>query len=671
MKKILNKSIPFLFSSMLFLAIVKIFFHWISLPEINGGDWPYYAKGMFEKFTPLAPLWTAQGGIGLGGVNADFPIYSYLYFTIGVFVNILHFTWIYVYKVFWFWLPLVFGATGISYLYRSCQKKSTFWETSLAVFLYIANTYFLMLASGGQMGILLSYSVAPFVVGTVINSLRSFSETVSIVTLMRRGFLFGLVVSLEMLFDPRITYLMIGLVLLYMLFSFFIIRSIHIAHYIGYVIIGFATLLLIHSYWLLPFYFFKLLAIPMGITSSSGFTFFSFADFSHALSFLHPNWPENIFGKVHFLQPEFLLFPLLAFLGLLVVRKMQKEIGFVYLFFCFIALIGVFLAKGVNQPFGELNSWLFNHVIGFSLFRDPTKYYLFIAISYAVMIPLSLKTMVDFGIKRDFFQYIFFVLLLSIMLFQIRQALQGRLNGTFTQVSVPQDYIRFGNFLSSQPNFFRVLWIPQQSRFRFEGENHPVLNVNDIFNTTDPVKIANKLQSASGRKLVQDLSVKYIIIPYDSTGEIFLNDRKYDNIKRQNFIKKLDSISWLQKFSIGKIIVYEVPRYNGHFVLPNQTNVPYTRNSSSDYVVTINNISPQSLVFSEAYHPGWIGIVKNREIRSVQNPEGLNTFRLPAGTYKFHIIFIPEKYEKYFYAISFISFVGIMIFLLGSYKKKL
>ena len=33
----------------------------------------------------------------------------------------------------------------------------------------------------------------------------------------------------------------------------------------------------------------------------------------HALSLLHPNWPENLFGKVYFLQPEFLILPILAF----------------------------------------------------------------------------------------------------------------------------------------------------------------------------------------------------------------------------------------------------------------------------------------------------------------------------------------------------------------------
>src|SRR6266849_2561416 len=147
MKNTLSKFIPLLFAGLLFVFLLKIFSHWITLPEINAGDWPYYAKGMFDKFSLLAPLWTSQGGIGLGGVNADFPISNYLYFTIGFFVNTLHFSWIPVYKITWFWSSLVLGAVSIAYLYRICKRKAALWEISLAIFLYLANTYFLMITT--------------------------------------------------------------------------------------------------------------------------------------------------------------------------------------------------------------------------------------------------------------------------------------------------------------------------------------------------------------------------------------------------------------------------------------------------------------------------------------------------------------------------------------------
>ncbi len=56
------------------------------------------------------------------------------------------------------------------------------------------------------------------------------------------------------------------------------------------------------------------------LTNPGMLHFLSFADFSHTLAFLHPNWPENLFGKVYFLQPEFLLLPVIAFSALFFVK---------------------------------------------------------------------------------------------------------------------------------------------------------------------------------------------------------------------------------------------------------------------------------------------------------------------------------------------------------------
>ena len=147
----------------------------------------------------------------------------------------------------------------------------------------------------------------------------------------------------------------------------------------------------LHAFWLLPTLVTHGSAISeFGAiyTSSNSIAFFSFAKFEDAFGLLHPNWPENIFGLTHFMRPEFLLLPFLAFSSLLFVAKENKKNTYV-LFFALLALLGAFLAKGVNDPFGGVYLWFFDHVPGFIMFRDPTKWYLLIVLSYSVLIPYT------------------------------------------------------------------------------------------------------------------------------------------------------------------------------------------------------------------------------------------------------------------------------------------
>ncbi|MEK9184848.1 MAG: hypothetical protein AAB866_01630, partial [Patescibacteria group bacterium] len=47
-------------------------------------------------------------------------------------------------------------------------------------------------------------------------------------------------------------------------------------------------------------------------------------------------------------------------------------------------------AKQPFPPFGQINVWLFQHFPGMIMFRDPTKWYVLTAVSYAILIPFSL-----------------------------------------------------------------------------------------------------------------------------------------------------------------------------------------------------------------------------------------------------------------------------------------
>ncbi len=75
--------------------------------------------------------------------------------------------------------------------------------------------------------------------------------------------------------------------------------------------------------------------VGSNVTSVAAVQFFSFAKLDNAIALLHPNWPENIFGKVSFFRSEFLLLPIIAFSPLLFLfrTKIKKKEHSTVLFF--------------------------------------------------------------------------------------------------------------------------------------------------------------------------------------------------------------------------------------------------------------------------------------------------------------------------------------------------
>ena len=183
------------------------------------------------------------------------------------------------------------------------------------------------------------------------------------------------------------------------------------------------------------------------------------------------------------MKPEFLVLPLVAFGSLLFVRK------FSVLFFAFLAVIGAFLAKGAAEPFGQLYLWLFDHVPGFMLFRDATKFYVLVAVSFTVLIPMIMS--------RIRFRLAPFLFVL-IWLYTIRPAITHELTGTFQPSPVPEEFVALKDFLVLQDDSFATFWVPLRHRFGYASALHPAREGREV--TKD--------------ELIQ-YGIRYVIVPPD------------------------------------------------------------------------------------------------------------------------------------------------------------
>jgi len=649
------------------LLLVSIFNPWFLNKEIIGGDWPYFFSETLKGFTLFPPVWSLVHGNGLGGTILTYYLDQYLYFTSYLTTNILHMPWVIGYKLFWFGFFIALSIFSSIYLLKTIFSRSRFWQMGVAALIFTTNTYILMVVGGGQMGVVLAYSIAPLVLMRFIKlidfQISRPKADQPLAENIKYAIIAGLILAAQVMFDPRIAYLSMIAVVAYYLINKFQIVSIL---YTFVIPIGIAVLL--HSYWIFPLLVTRTLPIPEGFVSVSGFKFFSFADFSHALPLLHPNWPENIFGKIYFLQPEFLIIPILAFSSLLFTKN--KTI----LFFSFIGLLGAFLAKGANPPFGEINQWLFQYIPGMNMFRDPTKFYLLVALSYSVLIPFSLSKIVDgilsikyhvLSIKIGSVFYLVPAAFIIFWVFSIHPAIFGQLKGTFEKHEVPKEYIELKDFLYNQPDFFRTLWIPRQQRFTFVSNNHPAIEAIPLFKATNSAQIVFKLQAPESQELLEKLSVKYVVVPYDSIGEIFLKDRKYDEKQRIDLEKQLDNTGWLKKIKTGKIAIYETYSHRDHFWLDRGGKISYRIVSPTQYLVEISTSISDSLTFSENYSPYWTARIGEKYVTSNKTKDGLNSFVLnKVGKYNVEVFYAQEKYFHYGRLVSFATLIVLGIILI-------
>jgi len=690
-----------IFSLFFLLFSIVVYKNWLISKEIIGGDWPYFYSEELKELSFFPPSWSPVHGGGLGGPIIAYYLDQYLYFTGHIFFNILHTPWPIVYKIFWFGLFLVLSAVNSAYFLKKAISFIPYWLRNIGILIFTVNTYILMVVGGGQIGIALAYSMVPLVLALFMFSVDQSLDQLK--SKLRSSLLSGLILSIQIMFDPRIAYMTFIVVLLYVIFRQ--VRKFNITtiltflkqDFVYIILVPAAVALLLHAYWLFPIFILRSTSIPEGLLSTSGFQFFSFADFSHALSLLHPNWPENIFGKTYFMMPEFILLPILAYSSLLFISNIKNQISKIHIknqkdsnnlaikqfsnktiiFFALIGLLGAFLAKGVNSPFGEVNSWLFQHIPGMNLFRDPTKFYLLIVLSYSVLIPFSIYSIYNwfnsqFKIQNSKTQFkiqnylpnLFLIFTICYLIFLLRPALLGQLTGTFKSHTVPKEYRELKDFIISQPNFFRMLWLPKQQRFTYVSKIHPSIEAGVLFSATNSAALIEWLKKDDMKEYIENLSVKYVIIPYDSLGEIFLEDRRYSQNKRAAVNKGLDSIQWLKKVYNKNLTIYETEQFKDHFWMEGEGEVSYTSSSPIKYVVAISSQRAQMLYFSENYNSSWVAKIGGNIIPANQTEDGLIRFSVPKGSHTVEVYYGNEIYYLYGRIISGITLLLLLSLLL-------
>jgi len=663
-----NKLLLYLLAAV-FIALV--FKSWFLPFPLSTGDWSYKFPKMISEFNLYPYAWNTSFGNGFG-TNGIFLMALGTYFsTSAAFLYKLNIPWVFIEKILWYWPFIIVSSLGSFFLFKQLFTKSNTYA-AVSSLIFTANTYSLMIVGGGQMGVGMGYAMIPLVFFSFISILKKVNSSKNLITISTFA---GIVFSIQLLLDLRIAYVTMLFIGLYYLLSLLLNKSIGLKKTIlPYVFWPTALTLLLHFFWVVPFMILGQNPLEKLGEQFSGIgiiEFLSFAKFENTLSLLHPNWPENLFGKAYFMRPEFILLPILVFSNLFFLKKDPNKDKILTL--SLIALIGAFLAKGSNEPFGQLYVWAFGKIPGFMMFRDSTKWYGVVALSYSLLIPyfLFLASKIEFK-KIKMPQNALVIIFIVFWVFTIRQVFTGELKGTFTPKKEPQNYVKLADFLSSQGGFFRTLWVPSLHQYTYYSDVHPAVSAADYFSAYSSGEISDKL--SANLRFLADAGIKYVIVPEDTEGKIFTDDRKYSEEVYDRTVKDINNVEGLGEVGrFGKIKVFEVPGAKDHFWSPSTTlRINYKYINPTRYELTVHDAKKGDvIIFSESYDAFWFTrkiepnnpgkIEIGSAIQSNLYKRRLNSFILREdGDYKLEIFYLPQKWVDLTLIVSSITLLIIV-----------
>lgn len=669
MKKIIKLLPLFVVLSFSFL----IFKNWFSLNPLSSGDWTYAFLSSSREFSAYPQVWNTHFFGGFGGAIPFILGLETFFLATSKFLSLAGLNWILIERLIWFWPYLVLSFFSSYFLFKSFFKISFY--SVLAALIFVTNTYALMLASGGQMGVALAYAISPFVVGYFVRFSNE-NKYLSIKSNFLESIFFGGLLAIIAAYDLRITYIVLTVLFLYTIVVRPFTKKTFFRFLFFVFLIPTIIIVLLNAFWTFPFIALSthaLDAVPKGsYVSMESVRFFSFAKFENTFSLLHPNWPENIFGKVSFLHSEFLIIPILAFISLLFGlkdKKNYKTVGFL----SFLGVFGAFLAKGTNDPFGNVYELLFSHFPGFFMFRDSTKWYLIVVIAYSVLIPYSLYNISLFLNKKyKVKNWTIFIVFLVFWAVLIREGVVGQLSGTFKKQTVPVEYIQLADKILGDHTFYRILYVPTYERYGYVSDQNPALSADIIFKTSDIKTIISKLNNPKTGTELSEAGVRYVVVPTDPQKEIYLSDRKYDDSIRVNLVEEIDNIPWLIKLKgHGNLNVYELKEKRERFFMLGQGKVSLKKISSSEYQINLQNVkNGDRLVFSDAYSKDWVLINSTNTNHSVSYRNFNSWNLLRTGDYSVKVYYGPQKWVDYGLIVSAITAVVIFVVLVWLHREQ-
>lgn len=413
----------------------------------------------------------------LGGLNtqaASFPIY--FMWSLPTFIGLSA----EVSNKLWYLFLLITPAFSM-YYFSGIAVKDKHARLASALF-YMINPILLERLIGGSVFFLAACAVLPLVFAFYFKALEK--------NIVKNSIMMGLVLAFAASCSIHILY-MIGIVLLlHIVYSLVLHRKIGKIVEIGKtLVVSGATFFAVDFYWIFLF-------MTPGQGSQPWPIQQLFLNTAHVslLNVVRLLGGLNLVGKGftygHLSVKGILLFIMVLAVGLFLLLMVASTWIFrpkdkFVRFFTVVLFVSVFLSKGPNPPFGDLFTQIYLTVPGFGyLFRDPSKFLIFVALSYALFLGVAMEKIYErlgpvravingilgksglrTGIKRKQLYKAMPTLLVTALIFAYSYPMFIGFYGHLNPIAVPTEYHRTNDWLSSQDGEFRVYWVPIARNF--------------------------------------------------------------------------------------------------------------------------------------------------------------------------------------------------------------
>lgn len=697
MDKIFRKYWPFFLISLIAAIIYRF---WFSLAQFANANFGYFYFKESLASLSYPSVWLGNYGVGqVNGTLFMLPIdYTRAILAMhGMDANILD-------KLFFLW-PFIF-VTGISgYLLCRYITKNA-WASVAGSMVFSYNTYFLAITTKGHMSLILAAAFAPLGILLFLKALDSQKKIWAALS----AFALFIVGS----YDFRTFYIIFFLLSFYLIYFSFIENQFekraflkNVYSYLIFCLISFG----LNFYWLVSSAKANYLLENEAVTRE---TIPYSLNILRAISLFHPFWTGGV-PKWFDGQPVpfyFSLVPIAAFLGLFLGRKNKKVI-----FWGAMAIIGIVLSKQTGDPFPDLYYWLKDFLPGFGAFREASKFYFIILISYSVLISAFCQYFLENKIKKEemarkAMRFLPLVAVSLLFLWNTKPIITGKMETIFVPKNPPQEIVALKNFLYPQKDYFRVLYVPQELEWGYYDNEHPKINAL-VMSRGDWQKFGQNT-GQGGQSDIGD-EIAYIMKQDFSDRLLDISSVKYVITDKNNFVPILNNLNYLEKVDFkGKdLVIWENKNFRPHLYLTEEPesigrDLPYEKLNyqmvtPSQYNLTISHLSKNSFLnFSEKYNPGWkvkIGpqfswlkaiFDKNyflAENNHLENEARLNSFYLDIDYLKKHypgqikinpdgsvdmkitIFFYPQSYLYLGLVIIISIFAAFLVYLLQLHKR--
>ena len=300
-----------------------------------------------------------------------------------------------------------------------------------------------------------------------------------------------------------------------------------------------------------------------------------------AATLMHPSWTgaKPVPFTLQHIPIYFWILPLIILCGFaLNGTKNRNHIALLLL-----GVAGIFLVKQSNPPISWIYEWLYQNLPGFSFYRESSKFYLYIALSYALLVPFAIHKLTKYPNQKYgskiLTKYLSTLALIAAVIVLGLNALP-LINGSFgTQLAIRHinnEYKQINSSINENTSTYRTAWIPGPSRWIENTNLHPVVNLlaaiqgqfaqlsnQDI--ATDRIlayriNLEKFMQSDVSGPLMAAANIKYVGIPMidrandEDPFKGFGGDEQY-------YIDLLERVKWLKKSKISTehIHIYENP----------------------------------------------------------------------------------------------------------------